>query len=49
MQNFDAYEKSRKKFIKSTQPEFSKRYEILFFALVVLYFGGHLVYYLYTH
>lgn len=49
MQNFDAYEKSRKKFIESTKPPTSERYENLLFIATVLYFGGHLLYYLYTH
>lgn len=49
MQNFDAHTKSRKKFIESTKPEISERYGFLFLGFVVLYFGGHILYYLYTH
>lgn len=49
MTNHDAYEKDRKKFIESTKPQIDERYGFLFLVLVVLYFGGHLAYHLYTH
>ena len=49
MTNHDAYEKNRKKFIESTKPEISERYGFLFLGFIVLYFGGHILYYLYTH
>lgn len=49
MTNHDAFEKDRKKFIESTKPPIDERYGNLLLALVVLYFGGHLLYYLYTH
>jgi hypothetical protein len=49
MQNFDAYEKDRKKFIESTKPPIEERYGNLLLGFTILYFGGHLIYQLYLH
>jgi hypothetical protein len=49
MPDHDAFEIKRKLFIKSTKPKFSMQYGILLLAVAVIYFGGHVLYYLYTH